>query len=123
MRANPTRVVPDAAAPVIDSLTHVTPDGRWFQTGHDASEDRLLREMDEAAVGAAVVVPLAGFIPNEFVLETCRRHPGRLVPAASFDPSAYPDAATAARELRVQLHQAPYRALKLHPRLNRYDPL
>ncbi len=52
---------------IIDSLTHVTPDGRWFNTSHDAREARLLQEMDAAGVERAVVVALAGFIPNEFV--------------------------------------------------------
>ena len=33
---------------IIDSLTHITPDGRWFSTSHDASIDRLLRELDGA---------------------------------------------------------------------------
>lgn len=108
---------------IIDSLTHVTPDGRWFHTGHDASETRLLREMDDAKADHAVVVALAGFISNEFVLEVCRRHSGRLVPGASFDPSTYGTSPEAAREFRSQLRDSPFRVLKLHPRLNRYDPL
>lgn len=108
---------------VIDSLTHVTPDGRWFRTDCDASEARLLREMEEANVDRAVVVALAGYISNEFVLEVCRRHPDRLEPGASFNPVVYPTDADAVREFRAQLQHAPYRVLKLHPRLNGYDPL
>ncbi|MEX0676128.1 MAG: amidohydrolase family protein [Pirellulales bacterium] len=108
---------------IIDSLTHVTPDGRWFNTAYDASEDRLLREMDAAHVDRAVVVALAEFISNEFVLEACNRHSERLLPGASFNPAAHRDAATAAGVFRSELRDSPFCVLKLHPRLNRYDPL
>jgi predicted TIM-barrel fold metal-dependent hydrolase len=108
---------------IIDSLTHVTPDGRWFNTSHDAREARLLREMDAAGVERAVVVALAGFIPNEFVFDVCARHPGRLIAGASFNPAAHATPQAAAGEFRAELRGAPFRVLKLHPRLNRYDPL
>ncbi len=108
---------------IIDSLTHVTPDGRWFHTDHDASEARLLREMDAANVTRAVVVALADYIPNEFVLDVCRRHPQRLLPAMSFNPATYSTPNDAVHEFRARLHDVPFKVLKLHPRLNRYDPL
>ncbi|MBU0638669.1 MAG: amidohydrolase family protein [Planctomycetota bacterium] len=108
---------------IIDSLTHVTPDGRWFRTNHDAGEARLLREMDAAGVERAVVVPLAGFIPNEFVLDVCGRHPGRLAPGASFNPAAFSSPRETAGEFRAALRGTGFKVLKLHPRLNRYDPL
>lgn len=106
-----------------DSLTHVTPDGRWFGTKFDAGEDRLLREMDRAGVDRAVVVALAGHIENSYVRAVAARHPDRLIAGLSIDPTASTAEATAvgiARELR---DTGPFRALKLHPRLNRYDPL
>jgi predicted TIM-barrel fold metal-dependent hydrolase len=108
---------------IFDSITHVTPDGRWFHTGHDASESRLLQQLDAARVEHAVVVALAGHISNEFVLDVCQRHRPRLIPGASFNPVAYPTAVAAAREFRTQLQGSPFQLLKLHPRLNRYDPL
>lgn len=108
---------------IIDSLTHVTPDGRWLNTNYDASEQRLLREMDDAGVDRAMVVALAGVIANDFVLDLCDRHRDRVLPVASFNPAAHATASDAAREFRSQLQGAPFRALKLHPRLNRYDPL
>lgn len=108
---------------VIDSLVHVTADGRWFHTAHDASESRLLREMDSAGVDHAVVVALAGHIANDYVSQVCRRHADRLVPCASFDPAAHSDAASAASGFRRDFDAGAFRALKLHPRLNGYDPL
>ena len=72
---------------VIDSLTHLTPDGRWFSTAFDASEHRLLEEMDGAKVDKCVVVALAGFIGNDFVGGVLCEASGPTDPR-SFDPSA-----------------------------------
>ena len=108
---------------VFDSLTHVTPDGRWFDTKFDASEQELLRQLDESGTQRAVVVALAGHIENRFVLEVCQRHPDRLVPCASFNPAACRSVEEVKAGLRTQIEKDGYKALKLHPRLNRYDPL
>ena len=108
---------------ILDSLTHITPDGRWFGQECDASEERLLRELEAARVDRAVVVALAGYISNEFVLEVCRRHPDRLIPGASFNPAGFATEKQAVAEFRSQLHESPFKVLKLHPRFNRYDPL
>ena len=108
---------------IIDSLTHVTPDGRWFDTEHDASEDRLLADMDEAGIDQSVVVALAGHIDNAFVSEVCRRHPDRLIPGASFNPAGHTSVDRVIREFRSQIPSEGFNVLKLHPRLNGYDPL
>lgn len=108
---------------IFDSLTHVTPDGRWFGTNHDASEGKLLRQLDESGIGRAMVVALADYIENPFVLAVCQRHPDRLLPCASFNPAIDANPAEAAARLLQEFKDEPYRALKLHPRLNRYDPL
>jgi predicted TIM-barrel fold metal-dependent hydrolase len=108
---------------ILDSLTHVTPDGRWFDTNFNAGENELLRQLDEAGAQQAVLVALAGHIDNAFVLEVCQRHPARLIPCASFNPAAQKDSNAARVNLRAALEGREFKALKLHPRLNRYDPL
>lgn len=108
---------------IFDSLTHVTPDGRWFGTGLNAAESELLRQLNEAGVQRAMLVALAEHIDNAFVLEVCQRHPERLVPCASFNPVAENDSNAARVKLRALLQGREFKALKLHPRLNRYDPL
>ena len=108
---------------IFDSLTHVTADGRWFGTSLDASEKELLRQLDDSGTQKAVVVALAGYIENRFVLELCQRHPARLIPCASFNPAAYATAEDSRSNFSAELKGAQYKALKLHPRLNRYDPL
>jgi predicted TIM-barrel fold metal-dependent hydrolase len=108
---------------IIDSLTHVTPNGHWFSTSHDASEARLLREMDEVGVDKAVVVALAGYIENDFVTQLCARHPNRLIPGSSINPVAYSTPKQAAVEIKTLLAETYFAVLKLHPRFNKYDPL
>jgi len=108
---------------IFDSLTHVTPDGRWFDTGLDASEVELMRQLDESGIERAMVVALADHIENRFVLNVCERQPNRLIPCASFNPSRHASPAEAQVSIRKELKEAPYKALKLHPRLNRYDPM
>jgi predicted TIM-barrel fold metal-dependent hydrolase len=108
---------------IIDSLTHITPDGRWFHTRYDASLERLLREMDTAQVEKAVVVALAEHIENEFVVQTCEKHADRLVAGVSINPAAYTDPEDAAEAFRTLRDQYAFTVIKLHPRLNRYDPL
>jgi predicted TIM-barrel fold metal-dependent hydrolase len=105
---------------IIDSLTHVTPDGRWFDTSYNASETRLLHEMDREGVDKAVLVALAGYIDNEFVAQVCARHSDRLIPGASINPVAYSTSSQAVSELEPLLDKG-FTVLKLHPRLHQYD--
>ena len=107
----------------LDALTHVTPDGSWFGTAKDASFDRLLRELDEADIERAVLVALAGHVPNEVVLAAAARRPDRLVPALSLNPADQPDPAGAVTRARAVLRDAGARIVKFHPRLGHYDPL
>lgn len=108
---------------IYDAITHVTPDGRWFDSDHDASEAALLREMDAAGVERAVLVALAGYIPNDFVVDVCNHHSDRLTPGPSLNPASHATPSGAARAVRDELVDSDFRVLKLHPRLNRYDPL
>ena len=108
---------------IIDALVHVTPDATWFGTRRDAGEARLLREMDQAGVQRAVVVGLAGFIPNDFVREVAARNGERLIPGGSFNPARWATPAEAVAAVRSELLPFRFPILKLHPRLNAYDPL
>lgn len=114
---------PSSMTLVFDALAHVTPDGRWFASNLDASERELLRQLDESGAQRAMVVALAGYIENRFVLSVCQRDPERLIPCASFNPAAHETPSAAAAALRTELKASAYKAVKLHPRLGRFDPL
>ncbi len=113
----------NATCQILDALAHVTPDGHWFSTTLDASENALLRQMDEAGIAQAAMVGLADYIPNAFVTDVCRRHADRLIPVASFNPAGCSTTAETARQARQRLAGQGFAGVKLHPRLNRYDPL
>jgi predicted TIM-barrel fold metal-dependent hydrolase len=115
--------MPEKSQIIFDALTHVTHDGRWFSSDHDASEQELHRQLDESNTTRAMVVALPGCIKNSFVLDVCQRDPERLIPCAAFNPASHPTASDAARAVRAELKDSAHKALKLHPRLGRFDPL
>jgi predicted TIM-barrel fold metal-dependent hydrolase len=108
---------------LFDSLTHVTRDGSWFGEKHcDASLPTLLADMDAAGAHRACLVAIADYVDNAFTLESSRAHPDRFVPIAGLNPRVL---ATTRRVEAVvkQLKVQGFAGIKLHPRLNEYDPL
>ena len=105
-----------------DSLVHVTPDGSWPNGRCDASWSRLITELDRGGVAHACLVGLPGMVSNDHVLECSRRSHGRLVPIAGVDPTQYHDRALLEGALD-DIARAGFLGVKLHPRLNGYDPL
>jgi predicted TIM-barrel fold metal-dependent hydrolase len=105
-----------------DSLVHVTRDGRWINSNHDARYSRLVAELDRARVDRACLVGLAGIVDNQYVLECASASNERLVPIAGVDPSGCADEGAIAEEV-ARLARDGFAGIKLHPRLNEYDPL
>ena len=104
-----------------DSLVHVTSDGKWFDTNHDASPERLMRNLDAAGPARACVVGIAGFnMEDDFVLSVCRKHSDQLVPVAGVDPGAFASSREARSHL-TGLSKAGFRAIKVHPALSGID--
>jgi predicted TIM-barrel fold metal-dependent hydrolase len=108
---------------VIDANVHATRDGRWFDTGHDASLGRLLAELDAANVDRAVLTGLPGANSADDVLALCAEADGRLLPVGPFDPCAHSTPAEACAAARRELSGRGLLGVKLHPRLGRYDVL
>jgi len=108
---------------LFDSLTHITADGSWMgERRYDASLGHLLREMDAAGVGRACLVTIADHGDNDVTLAAARAHPQRFVPIAGLNPRPLPTlrrVEVAVADLAAQ----GFAGIKLHPRLNGYDPL
>ncbi len=108
---------------LFDSLTHVTADGSWMgERRYDASLKRLLQEMDASGVGKACLVTIADHGDNAYTLATARAYPNRFVPIAGLNPRLLPTI----RRVQVAVSQLAvqgFAGIKLHPRLNGYDPL
>jgi predicted TIM-barrel fold metal-dependent hydrolase len=108
---------------VVDANAHATRDGRWFDTGRDASLGRLLAELDAAGVDRAVLTGLPGAISTDDVLALCAEAGGRLLPVGPFDPCAHPTPEEACAQARRDLAGRGLLGVKLHPRFGGYDVL
>jgi predicted TIM-barrel fold metal-dependent hydrolase len=104
-----------------DSLVHVTRDGGWINGKDDASYARLIVELDRAGIDRACLVGLAGVVDNRYVLDCANASNGRLVPIAGVDPSRCSDVAAIAADVARAAGEG-FAGIKLHPRLNGYDP-
>lgn len=106
-----------------DSLTHITADGSWMgERNYDASLSRLLLEMDQAGVGKACLVTIAEHGDNDVTLAAARAHPDRLIPIAGLNPIPLPTLRRV-EAVVAKIAAQGFAGIKLHPRLNSYDPL
>jgi predicted TIM-barrel fold metal-dependent hydrolase len=106
-----------------DSLVHATADGSWLGGDrYDASRERLIAEMDRAGVERACLVAIADHVDNDTVATFAREAPDRFVPVGSLNPARLRDV-SAVRKPVADIAKTGFAGLKLHPRLNGYDPL
>ncbi|MCI0558518.1 MAG: amidohydrolase family protein [Nitrososphaera sp.] len=106
-----------------DSLTHATADGTWLGgTRYDASLDRLLAEMNRAAPCRACLVAIAEYQDNHTLADFAYSHPDLFVPIAGFNPRSVAKPSLVEKEV-VDIAKQGFAGIKLHPRLNFYDPL
>lgn len=100
---------------IIDAHVHVTENGKWFNTQYDASCERLILSLEESGIDKAVVLPIAPFVSNQFVVQVCNKYPDRLMGFASVDPLRR-DAA----DILVECIENGLKGLKLHPKLQKF---
>lgn len=108
--------------PFFDSLVHTTPDGSWLGgRQYDANVARLVADMASAGVERGCLVAIADFVDNQHVLDVAQAHPGRFVPIGSINPASLPGPEI--EDAVADLASQGFAGLKLHPRLNDYNPL
>jgi predicted TIM-barrel fold metal-dependent hydrolase len=78
--------------------------------------------MNNAGVHFACLVAIAGHVPNADVQHVTRLHPDRFIPVGSINPASANSTEQAEQQIG-QLADQGFAAVKLHPRLNEYDPL
>jgi predicted TIM-barrel fold metal-dependent hydrolase len=108
---------------LFDSLTHVTDNGSWMgERRQDASLGRLLAEMRDGGAYRACLVTIADHGDNDVTMAAARAHPDLFVPVAGLNPRPLP---TLRRVEAVvgEIAAQGFAGIKLHPRLNGYDPL
>ncbi len=101
---------------IIDSLTHITPDGKWFNTEYDCSSAALSEMMLTGGVDKAVVCSMPLSELNEYVLKYCKTNPDNFLPVAGFHPAGK-DEKIIAEEI-LYLAKSGFIGIKIHPRIS-----
>jgi predicted TIM-barrel fold metal-dependent hydrolase len=105
---------------IIDTLTHITKDGYWFDTAHDASLSRLIRVMKEAKVDKSLLVSNRQE-DNEVVLSTYKKFPEKFIPIGAVKINGFSDKKI--EKMMVQMKTEGFHGIKIHPRLLRLSLL
>lgn len=97
---------------MIDSHVHLSPTGKWPYKSLDASERRLYRELNEADVGHAFLLPVPTLQSNDWARAVADKSSGRLRAFHAIDPlqDSPDDLARKAREQGTV-------GFKFHPRI------
>ncbi len=62
---------------IIDSHINITHNGKWFNTDHDASLERLLGEMDEAGIDKCLLISMPQATTNKYISSVVERYPDK----------------------------------------------
>ena len=104
---------------IIDANVHITSDGKWFTTPHDASLQRLRICIEEAGIHAAVAVPLPGTIGNVEQAELIANDT-KIIHACTFNPALYDSPESAQSAFRKEFGDGKKRFVKFHNRFGKY---
>lgn len=102
---------------IIDALTHITKDGSWFKTPHDASLDRLLTEMKKANVNKALLVGNPELKDQKTLLEASERYPDAFFLIAGLD-LAQASIQDVEKQISSYKKQG-FLGIKIHPRFSK----
>ena len=104
---------------IIDANVHITSDGKWFTTPHDASLQRLRNCIEETGIHAAVAVPLPGTIGN-FEQAELIANDNKIIHACTFNPALYDSPESAQSAFRKEFGDGKKRFVKFHNRFGKY---
>ena len=102
---------------IIDGHVHITEDGKWFDTHHNASLARLIDELNNSEIEKAVLLPIAPFTSNKFIASICQQYPDKFIGFGSLNPID-DNAATILKNVFPGLG---LKGLKIHPRLQNFS--
>jgi len=99
---------------VIDFHLHIPEE--WVRKGISpkAVAERLISFMDDSGIDVGVLLPIAPYVPNEYVYRVMAYEPKRLIGFASVVPNP---ADVAIKEMKRAIEDLGLRGLKLHPEM------
>lgn len=107
---------------IIDCNTHISADGKWYQTDHDASLQRLLNDVKNSQVDMAIVVPLPGLISNDAQAQLISGNEDMLFSACTFNPADYKTPKEAGEAFKSFFSERKKTLVKFHNRFGKYHP-
>ncbi len=107
---------------IIDANTHITKDGRWFHTDHDASLESLLLNVKESGIDKAIAVPLPGTIGNQEQADLIVGRHDQLISACTFNPADFDSPSEAGEAFRKEFSGMKKNLVKFHNRFGKYHP-
>lgn len=102
---------------IIDAHVHITENGKWFETGHDASLKKLLISLDDNKIEKAILLPIVPYISNEYISTVCNEYPEIFFGFCSVHTLEK----NAADILENYVTNYGFKGLKLHPKLQGFD--
>ncbi|MCD4651648.1 MAG: amidohydrolase family protein [Candidatus Cloacimonetes bacterium] len=95
---------------MIDAHVNITPNGKWFNTSHDASLERLLDEMAEHNIRQCLLISVPGACENRWLAGVVERYPEK------FRAFAHLDFQKLLKPQLLEIEAMGYAGVKLHPR-------
>lgn len=109
------KIDPTSREGMFDALTHLTPEGDWFDTGLPASLADLESSMRLSQVAKAIVSGLPDKRVNDYVIKVATSSEGKFLAVPILDPDLYPRPDEAVHQLK----ESGASGVKIHPRLSR----
>ena len=95
---------------IIDCHTHITGNGKWFETGLGSSPEILLAAMKNANIDQSLLLPIYGTITNSGIAEVVKQYPGKFIGFGSIDIATWKSDIEEITHYRLK-------GIKFHPRM------
>lgn len=102
---------------IFDSLVPVNENGRWFDTGFDASAKRYLNIFKSESDNRAILVGLPGTGSQKQILYLSKKFQGRIMPIAGLTIKSDEGQKSLERKIR-SFKNAGFMGIKIHPRIS-----
>ncbi|MBU1097724.1 MAG: amidohydrolase family protein [Bacteroidetes bacterium] len=102
---------------IIDSLTHITSDGKWFNTNHVCSLSRLTKMIETYSIEKSILCGMPVTDDSETILKAVGAYPDKFLAVAGFHPVGK-SAAEIEEEIK-SIAKKGFIGIKIHPRLSK----
>ena len=106
---------------IVDSNTHISENGFWFNTKTVATIEDLLSSMSKANITKSLILPLPGVVLNESVQALEEKYPDQIIAGSFFNPNDYVNYNEAINAFIEKIVSKQKKIVKFHNRLCGYS--